>query len=123
LSIPNERLRTERSVWVEVEADNWMGTLWFGPDTWDESDEADEHKKQSELEYVESIAVQHEIDHLNGKTIYDREVKPEPFEKSELQKLGRNDKVFVENADGDEFEVKWKYAKKHDDWTVLEINS
>jgi recombination protein RecA len=65
----------------------------------------------------------HNCDHLQGKTIYDREVKQKPFEKSDLQKLGRNDKVFVENEEGDEFEVKWKYAKKHDDWTVLEIQN
>jgi len=123
LSIPNVRLRTERSVWIEVKADNWMGTLWFGPDTWNEKDEADENEKKSNLDYIESIAVQHEIDHLQGKTIYDREVKQKPFEKSDLQKLGRNDKVFVENEEGDEFEVKWKHAKKHDDWTVLEIQN
>jgi peptide deformylase len=133
LSIPGERVQTERNIWVEVEADAWLvesvgkwneigGRLSFGPDVWKEHMESDLEYKQSRNDYLESIAVQHEIDHLNGKTIYDREIGNEPFEKSDLQRLGRNDKVQVRNADGEEFDVKWKYAKKHDDWTVLEIN-
>lgn len=132
LSIPGASVRTERNLWVEVEADKWKvgavgewneigGRLSFGPDTWSDSREGDEHLKQSSKKYLESIAVQHEIDHLNGKTIYDREVDNQPFEKSELDKLGRNDKVHVKNADGEEFDVKWKYAKKHEDWTVLNV--
>lgn len=123
LSIPDVQLRTHRNVWVTVEADNWRGRLEFGPGQWTEKDEADEEKKRENLNYVESIAVQHEIDHLNGKTIYDREIQREPFEKSELQQLGRNDKVFVENESGERFEVKWKYASKKvgEHWTLLEI--
>lgn len=132
LSIPNAEVRTERNLWIEVEADRWFresvgewneigGRLDLGPDRWSDRKEQDEHLKQSDFRYLESIATQHEIDHLNGKTIYDREVKNQPFEKDELDKLGRNDKVYVENGEGEEFEVKWKYAKKHDDWTVLEI--
>lgn len=134
LSIPNVEVQTERSLHVYVEADAWYksdwnkdrlweldGTLCFGPDEWPEHMERDSGWKQTQTDYLESIAVQHEIDHLNGKTIYDREIKNDPFEKSGLDKLGRNDKVYVENADGDEFKVKWKYAKKHEDWTVLDV--
>jgi len=121
LSIPGERVRTQRSVWVTVEADNWMGKLEFGPGSWNEADENNEDKKLEHLAYLESIVVQHEMDHLNGKTIFDREIEREPYESSDLEKLGRNDKVEVENPDGDTFEVKWKYAKKHDDWNVLDI--
>jgi len=122
LSIPGERLRTERSVWVTVEADNWMGKLEFGPGQWTEQDENDEDKKQEDPAYLESVVVQHEIDHLNGNTIFDKKIERVPYEKSDLEKLGRNDKIEVENAEGDVFEVKWKYAKKHDDWNVLEIS-
>lgn len=121
LSIPGKDIRTERSVWVTVEADNWMGKLEFGPGSWTEQDENDEDKKQRDPTYLESIVVQHEIDHLNGTTILDRKIEREPYEASELERLGRNDKVEVENADGEVFEVKWKYAKKHDDWNVLDI--
>lgn len=137
LSIPGERVRTNRNVWVEVEADAWFvesvgewneigGRLEFGPDFWKSHQEENPRAKKSNKDYLESIAVQHEIDHLNGKTIYDREVDQSPFEKSKLQSLGRNDKVFVRNSDGEEFDVKWKYAsKKTGDggpWTLLEIN-
>lgn len=121
LSIPGREVRTQRSLWVTVEADNWMGQLEFGPGSWTEGDENDEDKKRSDASYMESIVVQHEVDHLEGKTILDREIEREPYEKSELEKLGRNDKVEVKNAEGETFEVKWKYAKKHDDWDVLEL--
>ena len=133
LSIPGERVQTERSIWVEVQADAWLvepvgewneigGTLSFGPDTWTDQMESNKSLKQSRGDYLESIAVQHELAHLRGETIYDFEFRNQPFEKSELQRLGRNDKVYVKNEEGEEFDVKWKYAKKHEDWTVLEIN-
>lgn len=140
LSIPNAEVRTERSIWIEVEADRWMresvgewneigGRLSFGPDRWSDRLEEDEHTKQTSEPYLESIAAQHEIDHLNGKTIYEREVQHQPFEKDELDELGRNDKVYVQNADGEEFDVKWKYAKKKvqcrndsGPWTLLEVS-
>ena len=137
LSIPGKRVRTRRHVWVEVEADAWHvesvgewneigGRLEFGTDFWKSHQESNPEAKKSNKDYLESIAVQHEIDHLNGKTIYDRQVDQSPFEKSKLQSLGRNDKVFVRNSDGEEFNVKWKYAsKKTGDggpWTLLEIN-
>ena len=133
LSIPNTRLQTRRNVYVEVDADQWMKPQWgelrpfdgkclrFGPDEWGEAQEQDDEIKRIDKDYIESIAVQHEIDHLNGKTIYDRQIERQPYEKSDLERLGRNDKVEVRNADGEEFDVKWKYAKKHDDWTVLDV--
>lgn len=133
LSIPGERVQTRRSIWVEVEADAWFveevgvwneigKSLSFGPDTWTDQMESNKSLKQNRGDYLESIAVQHEVSHLRGETIYDFEVQNQPFEKSELQKLGRNDKVYVRNEEGEEFDVKWKYAKKYESWTVLRIN-
>lgn len=133
LSLPGESVRTERNVWVEVKADAWMvesvgewneigGSLEFGPEFWKQHQENNQNAKYGNEKYMESIAVQHEIDHLNGKTIFDRQSKQQPFEKSELESLGRNDKVFVRNEKGEEFDVKWKYAKKNDDWMVLAIS-
>lgn len=137
LSFPGERVRTKRNVWVEVEADAWFrqsvgewneigGRLEFGPDFWKPHQEENPRAKKSNKDYLESIAVQHEIDHLNGKTIFDRKAKRQPFEKSNLDDLGRNDKVHVENSDGEDFDVKWKYASKKvgdgGPWTLLNIN-
>lgn len=137
LSFPGTQVQTERSVWVEVEADSWFvesvgewneigGRLEFGPDFWKSHQESSEAAKKSNEDYIESIAVQHEIDHLNGKTIFDRRKEESPFEKSELDSLGRNDKVYVQNSDGEKFNVKWKYAsKKTGDggpWKLLETS-
>ena len=41
-----------------------------------------------------SVCVQHEIDHLNGLTIYDREYKLEQYIRTE-KKYGRNEKVTI----------------------------
>ena len=35
-------------------------------------------KQDQDLRLLESVCVQHEIDHLMGKTIHDREIKLEP---------------------------------------------
>ena len=37
--------------------------------------EVERKKKDSKLRFLESVCVQHEIDHLNGITIHDREIK------------------------------------------------
>ena len=65
-------------------------------------------KKDNELRLLESICVQHEIDHLNGVTIMDREHKLEPIKVK--QKWGRNEIVGI--TDGETYkEIKYKKAK------------
>ena len=65
-------------------------------------------KKDNELKLIESICVQHEIDHLNGVTIMDREHKLKPRRVS--QKWGRNEIVMI--TDGKETkDLKYKKAK------------
>ncbi len=54
-------------------------------------------EKDSDLRLLEAVCVQHEIDHLNGITIHDREIKLEPT-KSE-KKIGRNQLVTVKKGD------------------------
>jgi hypothetical protein len=57
---------------------------------------------------LEAVCVQHEIDHLNGVTIMDRENKPKPLRVS--KKWGRNEIVGI--TDGDTYkEIKYKKAK------------
>ena len=46
---------------------------------------------------LESVCVQHEIDHLNGITIHDREVKLEPTKVE--KKIGRNQLVTIKKGD------------------------
>jgi len=57
---------------------------------------------------LEAICVQHEIDHLNGLTIMDRENKPKPLRVK--KGWGRNEIVGI--TDGDTYkEIKYKKAK------------
>jgi len=65
-------------------------------------------KQDQELRLLETICVQHEIDHLNGMTIMDRQVVTTIVNKE--KKFGRNEKVMI--TDGNETkELKWKKAK------------
>ncbi len=65
-------------------------------------------KEDDELRLLESICVQHEVDHLNGVTIMDREYKKEPIKV--LNKFGRNEIVMI--TDGKETKYfKYKKAK------------
>jgi len=66
LSIPNKMITTKRYERIEVEADNVEGTMIFGPEK--------DNQVDNDLLLFESVCVQHEIDHLNGMTIHDRQV-------------------------------------------------
>jgi len=98
LSIPDKMITTERYERIEVEADNIDGTMTFGPE---KSNQVD-----NDLLTLESVCVQHEIDHLNGLTIYDREFKRKTFRRTE-EKIGRNEKVTI-TKDKKTLTVKYK---------------
>jgi peptide deformylase len=76
LSFPGHGIHTERYETIEVKTEQVEGTLIFsgvhtGEDakgTW----ESDNKGNDQELRLLESICVQHEIDHLNGLTIHHR---------------------------------------------------
>lgn len=107
LSFPNKHIRTNRFVSVVVEADNHEGQLSFSADS-SEVDDA-----------FECACVQHEIDHLDGVTMFDREWKQEPIKVE--KKIGRNQKVLI--ACGTESKVmKYKKAEPllEDGWTLVE---
>ena len=73
---------------------------------------------------LESICVQHEIDHLNGTTIFDRKIEIGSYRR-DTKKIGRNEIVkLIENGHV-VTEMKWKKAQKflsedrwelYDDW-------
>ncbi len=85
---------------IEVEADNVEGTMIFGPEK--------DNQVDNDLLILEAVCVQHEIDHLNGKTIYDREFKRESFRRTEV-KIGRNEKVTI-TKDKETLTMKYKKA-------------
>ena len=110
LSIPDKMITTKRYERIEVEADNVEGTMVFGPDK--------DNQVDNDLLILESVCVQHEIDHLNGKTIYDREFKRESFRRTEI-KIGRNEKVTI-TKDKETLTMKYKKAIPYLEkgWTI-----
>ena len=46
---------------------------------------------------LECACIQHEIDHLDGITMFDRQFIPEPIMRKS-QKIGRNEKVKITNG-------------------------
>ena len=61
LSFPKKGCHTKRYKIVEIETDNFKSNLTFGAG-------------DTEVDLLESVCVQHEIDHLNGMRILDRVV-------------------------------------------------
>ena len=109
LSFPNKHIRTTRFVEITVEADNHENNLSFSAKSGDINDA------------FETACVQHEIDHLDGVTMFDREYKLEPYHASE--NIGRNERVTI--TDGKETkELKWKKAQplvESGDWEMATV--
>ena len=112
LSFPNKKIRTQRYVSIVVETDNHEGQLSFSADSEDINDA------------FECVCVQHEIDHLDGITMFDREIqKPKPIIRGENApvKIGRNEKVTITKGNDSKI-LKYKKAEKlmEDGWVLAE---
>ena len=85
LSFPDSKIKTQRHQDIVVEADNHKGRLSFSANSKDINDA------------FECVCVQHEIDHLDGITMFEREFKQEPIVKgvNAPKKIGRNEKVTI----------------------------
>ena len=108
LSFPNKHIRVTRHISVIVEADNHNGKLSFSAESDDINDA------------FECACVQHEIDHLDGITMFDREYKQEPYKAP--KKFGRNEKVTI--TDGRETKIlKYKKAEKllESNWSLVGV--
>jgi peptide deformylase len=109
LSFPDSKVKTIRHESIVVEADNHKGRLSFSANSKDINDA------------FECVCVQHEIDHLDGITMFEREFKAEPLVrgKNAPVKIGRNEKVTI--TKGTESKVlKYKKAQPmlEDGWTL-----
>ena len=122
LSYPKQGIHTKRYKNIIIQTEQEEGGWYFsGAETtqeargsWEEKNKKDEQDQR----ILEAICVQHEIDHLNGITIHDRENKPEPI--LSTKKYGRNEKVMI--TDGNETkELKYKKAKPLLDSGLWEI--
>ena len=109
LSFPDSKLKTIRHQDIVIEADNHEGQLSFSANSKDINDA------------FECVCIQHEIDHLDGITMFDREFKSEPIINgvNAPKKIGRNEKVTI--TKGTESKVlKYKKAQPmlEDGWTL-----
>jgi len=109
LSFPDSKIKTIRHQDIVVEADNHKNQLSFSANSKDINDA------------FECVCVQHEIDHLDGITMFDREFRQEPIVRgvNTPKKIGRNEKVTI--TKGTESKVlKYKKAQSMlgDGWTL-----
>ena len=109
LSFPDSKIKTLRHQDIVVEADNHEGRLSFSANSKDINDA------------FECVCVQHEIDHLDGITMFEREFKSEPLVRgvNAPKKIGRNEKVTI--TKGSESKIlKYKKAEPmlEDGWTL-----
>lgn len=104
LSFPKKGCHTKRYKIVEVEVDNMESNMTFGAG-------------DTDLDLLESVCVQHEIDHLNGMRILDRAM--ELTIRREKPKIGRNQLVTIKKDD-EEQTLKYKKIQKYldDGWIM-----
>ena len=119
LSFPGEAIKTTRYKWVKVKADNHEHTLYFS--VWNDNSEEEYDKDKYLMMAYETACVQHEIDHLDGKTMHDRELVLEPW-KRKNNKIGRNEKVLIKKG-SETKTIKYKKFNKmsEDGWILAEV--
>ena len=113
LSYPKKGVNTKRYKNIIIHTEQEDGELYFsgaenpsdGKGSWEDDSN---HKKDEELRILESVCVQHEIDHLNGISCIDKAVDT-TIRRTE-KKWGRNEIVGI--TDGKDYkEIKYKKAK------------
>ena len=123
LSFPNHAMRTKRYRDIIISTEQSESDWYFtgaeensdGKSVWDKGN----MNQDRENRLLEVVCIQHEMDHLMGKTIHDREMKLEPTKVE--KKIGRNQKVLI--ACGvDSKVVKYKKAIPllENGWTLVE---
>ena len=93
LSFPNHVIRTKRYRDIIISTEQSESNWYFsgaeensdGKSVWDKGN----MNQDRENRLLEAVCVQHEMDHLMGKTIHEREVKLKPTKVE--KKVGRND--------------------------------
>ena len=106
LSLPKtmkKPIKTVRSYGVKVKADNFPDVLDFSTK---ERKHEDINALFGDVDLLESVCVQHEIDHLNGVTIRDRQYT-ETVRLTTFAKMGRNER-FILKKDNETLSVKKK---------------
>jgi peptide deformylase len=103
-STEKKPIRTIRANYVVVQTDN-LGKLRF-----EINPEKDREGDRVSDDTMQTVVVQHEIDHLDGITIKERVYSTTVVKK---QDYGRNEKVVMKSPDGELIEVKVKKANNY----------
>ena len=113
LSFKGKSIRTKRYKNIVIHTEQEECDWYFsgaenpsdGKGSWEKQQSAEQDQQ---IRLLEAICVQHEIDHLNGMTIMDRENKPKPIVRK--KSYGRNEIVGI--TDGKDYkDIKYKKAK------------
>ena len=111
LSFKGKGINTKRYKNIVISTEQEEGNLYFsgaenpsdGKGSWEKESSS---RQDQELRLLEAVCIQHEIDHLNGMTIHDRQMITTIVNK---QKFGRNEMVDI--TDGKILStMKWKKA-------------
>ena len=123
LSFKGKGIQTKRYKNIVITTEQEEGELYFsgaenpsdGKGSWEKKSS---DKQDEELRTLEAVCIQHEIDHLNGISCIDKEVKLKPI--ISKKEFGRNEMVDI--TDGKVLStMKWKKAKKFIDSGKWEI--
>lgn len=101
-------VKTVRHKSITIECDN-LGTVVFSPDT-EKPSWKDSNDFFSDEGLLECVCAQHEIDHLNGILITDKE-RRYTTTVTASKKYGRNERVMVKLPDGKTEFMKYKKAQ------------
>ena len=122
LSYPKKGVNTKRYKNIIIKTEQSESGWYFSgaevpPDSKGSWEKEATNKEDSDLRLLEAICVQHEIDHLMGKTIFDREYKSKPIISE--KKFGRNELVTIKRNDAVKV-LKYKKAKPFldDGWAI-----
>lgn len=100
-------IKTYRHTEVFIKTDN-LGDLKF--EISPEKDAESTHRWKVSIETLQTVAIQHEIDHMDGITIKERNTSNLNQNKPSY---GRNDKIIMKAPSGEFFEVKFKKANDY----------
>ena len=114
LSVKSKKqMKTKRYNRIVIKGDNYKDKMIFEPEHEDDVDGL-----------LECICVQHEIDHLDGKTILDRKHINEPMKRGVNApiKIGRNQRVVISNG-SETMTNKFKKIEErlNEGWTIQEV--
>jgi len=105
ISFPNKIFKTYRYARIFVSADNLIKPMWFGS--------VSKIEPATSPIIIETVAIQHMIDSLNGVLITEREtpISSKNLKITKDQKFGRNNIILLEK-DEIKLEVKFKRIQK-----------